>query len=87
MTQLTVRGFDKELQRRLREFAKQEGISLNRAAVLLMRRGAGLDRASTWAGTVGDALDSFAGSWTSRDEAEFTAAVADFEQVDEELWR
>ncbi len=38
MNQLTVRGFDKDLQRCLREFARRQGVSLNRAAVTLMRR-------------------------------------------------
>ena len=30
MNQLTVRGFDKDLQRCLRELARRQGVSLNR---------------------------------------------------------
>lgn len=42
MKQLTVRGFDDELTRRIRQLASRKGISLNRAALRLLRRGAGL---------------------------------------------
>ena len=40
MDQLSLRGFDKELARRIRELARREHVSLNKAALLLMRRGA-----------------------------------------------
>ena len=42
MNQLTVRGFDKGLERRLRQVARDRGVSLNRAALILLREGAGL---------------------------------------------
>jgi len=35
--QLTVRGFDKELERRLRDVARTKGVSLNQAALILLR--------------------------------------------------
>ena len=87
MTQLTLRGFDKQLERRLREVAKREGISLNRAALRLLRKGAGLEPSPERAHVVGNALDHLAGSWSESDERELRAAVAAFEEVDEELWR
>jgi hypothetical protein len=43
-TQLTLRGFDGDLEKAIRTLAKQEGISLNLAALMLLRRGAGLER-------------------------------------------
>ncbi len=59
--QLTLRGFDEELKGRLEELARVHSISLNRAALLLMRRGAGLAGLSgTGAGT---GAGSAAGSW------------------------
>ena len=42
MNQLTVRGFDDELAERIRRLAKQDGTSLNQAALKLLRKGAGL---------------------------------------------
>lgn len=43
MKQLTVRGFGDKLSQAIRRLANRDGTSLNRAAVKLMRRGAGLD--------------------------------------------
>ena len=45
MKQLTVRGFDNELIECMRREAEQEGISLSKAALRLLRRGAGLPTA------------------------------------------
>ena len=87
MTQLTVRGFDKELARRLRETARRHGVSLNRAALLLMRKGAGLDGPGGRANVVGDALDHLAGTWSETEAQEFQRAIGVFEVVDRELWR
>lgn len=86
MNQLTLRGFDKDLARRLREIAREHGVSLNRAALLLLRRGAGLDEPATQANVVGDALDDLAGRWSEAEAREFQAAIGVFEEVDRELW-
>ena len=45
MKQLTVRGFDDELSECIRREAEQEGISLSKAALRLLRQGAGLPTA------------------------------------------
>jgi hypothetical protein len=85
LKQLTLRGFDKELERRLREQARADGVSLNRAALRLMRRGAGLDDAVP-ANAVGSALDYLIGTWSEAEERRLRDATAVFERVDEDLW-
>ncbi len=95
MKQLTLRGFDKELKVRLEGLARDRSISLNRAALLLMRRGAGLatlsdhsasvDR-SVVAPTIGSALDGFIGVWSEDEEREFLRSIDDLDRVDSELW-
>ncbi len=87
MDQLSLRGFDKELARRIRELARREHISLNKAALLLMRRGAGLLDSTASEATVGDALDHFIGRWSSADEKRLLDSIAPFETVDEALWK
>ena len=87
MTQLTLRGFDKELERRLRETARRQGVSLNRAALHLLRKGAGLDEPASQTNVVGDALDHLAGTWSDAEAHEFQRAVDVFEVADRELWR
>lgn len=88
MTQLTLRGFDARLERCLRELARERDISLNKAALVLLRRGAGLEagKAHRTATAVGDSLDSFSGVWSESDEREFLDSLAALEQIDPELW-
>ena len=93
MNQLTVRGFDDELDAIMRSLARQEGISLNQAALRLLRKGAGLtnddltDHRPDNPNAIGDGLDDLFGAW-SRDEAEsFNAALKVFDTVDEAAWR
>lgn len=87
MNQLTIRGFGDDLRREIEALARERGISLNRAAVLLIRRGAGLDDDQARANVIGDSLDEFIGSWTVEDEAAFLGSIGATEQVDHELWR
>ena len=87
MKQLTVRGFDPALEHHLRELARDRQISLNRAALLLLRRGAGLGERPRPANEVGGALDSFIGVWSQDQETELLETIGPFQQIDPELWR
>ena len=87
MDQLTIRGFDEELGERLQELARERGISLNKAALLLLRRGAGLGAEGPPPNVVGDALDEFMGIWTPEEEQSFLDSIDVVEQVDESLWQ
>ncbi len=87
MKQLTVRGFDEDLSASLRGLAKREGISLNKAALRLLRKGAGLPGRDEAADTVGSSLDHLIGSWTAEHAAQINAALREFETIDEEAWR
>ncbi|MCY4455301.1 MAG: hypothetical protein OXC56_03195 [Chloroflexi bacterium] len=87
MHQLTVRGFDDELSARLRGLAQREGISLNQAALRLLRKGAGLADDGRPPGPIGNSLDHLIGSWTKEEADEFDAAVAEFETIDEADWQ
>jgi hypothetical protein len=86
MNQLTVRGFDRELERRLRQVAKERGVSLNQAALVLLREGAGLGRDRNPSHVVGDSLDDLIGSWSADDERVFRQAIEVFETIDPRLW-
>ena len=91
MKQLTIRGLDEQLEQRLRGLAESRQVSLNRAALLLMRRGAGLAEPDTEAPgasahRVGNALDGFMGVWTAEEAAEFMRSIEWLEQIDPDLW-
>jgi len=87
MNQLAIRGFEEDLRHEIEALARKRGISLNRAAVLLIRRGAGLDDDRAHSKVIGDSLDEFIGSWTAGDEAKFLGTIEAMEQIDDELWR
>ena len=52
-----------------------------------MRQGAGIAESSEASATVGEALDSFIGRWTEKDERRLLDSIAGCEAVDPELWR
>ena len=86
MNQLTVRGFDDELSAILRRLAKREGLSLNQAALKLLRKGAGLTDGKERPDTVGSSLDDLFGTWSPEEADSFDAALEVFETVDESAW-
>ena len=86
MNQLTLRGFDKALARRIREVAKAHGLSLNQAAVLLLRQGAGLAPVEHRK-RVGDSMKELVGAWSKAEEAQFRRAIRPLDEIDPELWK
>ena len=86
MNQLTVRGFDDELADRMQQLAKGEGISLNQAALKLLRKGAGLMNGTGDSDTVGSSLDHLIGTWTAAEADEIDSALEEFEVLDESIW-
>jgi len=90
LDQLTVRGFDQRLVQHLREIARARDLSLNRAALFLMRRGAGLatprQPQPAQAAKVGTSLDRFVGLWSIEEENELLETVQAFDEVDPDLW-
>ena len=87
MKQITVRGFEDELADRIRGLAKQDGTSLNQAALKLLRKGAGLADPGQGPDTVGSSLDHLIGSWSDDAAAELDATLEEFEVIDEAAWR
>ena len=88
MDQLTIRVSDDDLSATLRQTAQREGISLNKAALKLMRKGAGLVDGVAHVGPIGNALDDLRGTWTKEEADALNAAVEEaFGVIDEEMWR
>jgi hypothetical protein len=85
MKQLTLRGFDRRVEREIRAIAKRERISLNKAAVRLLEKGAGLDAVEP-PDRIGHSLDHLIGTWTEEEAEDLLASIHSCEQVDAELW-
>ena len=86
VNQLTIRGFEEELAKQIRDLARRDDISLNRAVLRLLRRGAGLGERDRGANTVGDSLDHLIGTWTEEEAAEMDKALEHLSRVDEAMW-
>ncbi len=84
-SQLTLRGLDRRLQQEIRELARREGLSLNKAAVRLLEKGAGL-RPAAQSDTIGSSLDHLIGTWSDDDAGAFLDSIESCGQVDRGLW-
>ena len=88
MNKLTIRGFDDELKETIRQLADREGISLNRAAVKLLRKGAGMVDGKEGGSKIGTSLDHLFGRWSKEEADEFDAIIEEeFEKIDESMWQ
>lgn len=75
MSQITLRGMEPELEDQVRRLAVRQGISLNKAALQLIRKGAGLSAPGSVRG-IGDGLDDWVGNMTSDDACAIAEATA-----------
>jgi hypothetical protein len=87
--QVTIRGIDPDLAQILKRLSREEGISLNKAALRLLARGAGLDRepARKRKRTIGHDLDHLFGTWTDSETEAFLDAIGSCGQIDEGFWK
>lgn len=85
MSTMTLRGIDDVIASALKEKARQEDSSINTVVLNMLKVSLGLERKKRSA-TYND-LDHLAGTWSEQDYAEFTGIVADFDKVDDEMWR
>ena len=84
-SQLTLRGLDRPLQQQIRTLARRERISLNKAALRLLEKGAGTGTRQV-NDRIGHSLDHLIGTWSEAEAKKFLASIQSCEQIDEELW-
>jgi hypothetical protein len=82
--QLTLRGLPPRLERSLRELARREGLSLNKAAVRLLEKGAGFGERHD--DRIGHSFDHLIGTWSKEEGEAFLESIQSCERVDSELW-
>lgn len=87
MRQMTIRGLDVELEQSIKMLAHREGISLNKAALRLLRAGAGLGESTAGAQRIGTRLDKYVGTMTEGEAQELMASIADCQRMDEDMWQ
>jgi hypothetical protein len=82
--QLTLRSLDPDVQRAIRVLARRERISLNKAALRLIEKGAGLGARQE--DRIGRSLDHLIGTWTKNEAQVFLDSIQSCGQIDPELW-
>lgn len=85
MGQFTLRGLDPEIEREIRNIAKQTGKSINRVILDMISQcsGTGKKRRRPLA----DSLKELAGGWSKREARTFLSSIECFERIDEEMWK
>ena len=86
MGAITVRNLPPELARLIRQKAKKEKTSLNRAVIGLLEEATGLGR-RTKPEVLHHDLDDLAGSWSKEEYEEFTEALLEQRQIEPEMWK
>lgn len=85
MAVMTIRGLEDSVVQTLKEKAKQEGTSVNSVLVEIIKEQLGLKKKPRT--VIHHDLDKLAGTWGKKDYLEFQKNVADFEKIDEEMWK
>jgi hypothetical protein len=84
MPQITIRGLDPTIERKIRSIAKKEGKSLNRVILDMVYQSAGLKK--TGRKPAAHSLKKLAGGWSENDALEFAESIKSCEQIDEDMW-
>lgn len=85
ISSIHLRKVDENLMMALKQEAANRKVSVNTLILILLQCGLGLDHRRKL--PVYHDLDSFIGTWSAADLKEFKRNVADFEKIDEDLWR
>ena len=84
MTQITLRGIDPEIERKIRMMAKKNGKSLNRVVLDIIYEHSGYNKKDKK--PPADSLRKLAGGWSEKDASAFLKSIKPCEQIDEEMW-
>ncbi len=85
MKTITLRNLTPELAAEIERIAAEEHLSLNRTAIRLLEKGAGI-RSHAGHEIVHRDLDHLAGSWSDEEAAQFDASLSQQRKIDPEMW-
>ena len=84
MSQITIRGMDPAIERKIRQIAKNNGKSINRVILDMLYQSAGLKKQGRQ--PAAHSLKKLAGGWSEKDASEFEESIKSCEKIDEEMW-
>lgn len=80
-----LRGLNDQLLDRLKQTALAQKVSMNKLVLNMLQQSVGLE--CSHKPQIFHDLDKLAGTWSTQEAKEFLGTIADFEQIDEELWK
>ena len=86
MKQLTIRGVNEQLHQALRREADQQGMSINRYVLGLLKESLGLGHGDNLGEVEFDDLDNLAGTWTQEAYEQFAEQLQMQRPIDSEMW-
>jgi len=84
MPQITLRGIDPEIERKIRRLAQKSGKSLNRIVLDMIYKSTGFNKKGKRKPAA--SLRKLAGGWSEIDARDFKESIKLCEQIDEEMW-
>lgn len=85
MNAVTVRNLPPEVAKAVKEKARKEKLSLNKAIVRLLEEATGVEKGKKK--VVHHDLDRFFGTWTKEEADAFDEAMREHRQIDPEMWK
>jgi DNA-binding ferritin-like protein (Dps family) len=85
MNAITVRNLPPEVAKAVKEKARREKLSLNKAVVRLLEEATGVEKAKKK--VIHHDLDRFFGTWTKEEADAFDEAMREHRQIDPEMWK
>ncbi len=82
--QLTLCDLSPELEEYLQKLATEKNISLNKAALKVLAKGAGLTESKKT--IIGQDLDHLCGTWEISEAEAFLESIKSCEQIDKDFW-
>lgn len=83
MQQITIRGLQPEVEKKIRQIASDKHLSINQVIKDIIHKEFGVDNPKPRAAT----LMALSGGWNPDEAAEFNNAIKSCEQIDEEMWK
>lgn len=83
MTQITLRGLDPDMEKKIRRMARNSGKSLNHIILDMIYQYTGFKKKEKRAPA--ESLRELAGGWSEKDAITFHEAIKSSEQIDEDM--
>lgn len=83
MQQITIRGIEPEIEKKIRSIARHRQQSINQVLKEIIHKEFGASHTAPKAASIKE----LAGGWSRKDADEFEHAIKSCEQIDEDMWR